>query len=402
MTIARKLTRIAENSPKVYDKGYEDGQAVGYNEGYENGYADGLEEDGYTKGYEQGKKAEYDAFWDAYQENGARTQYNGAFYGEGWHDDNFKPKYDIAPVRYGCSSTFFQCRVTDLVAALDRQGVKLDFSQVHSLSSAFQASSITKIPPLDLSSAITCGNAFYNCNNLKAITLDNIKEVCDFAKTFTNCTELTDVTLSGTVGQDIGFQHSTKLTADSIRSIITHLSDTAQGKTLTLSRTAVDNMDISDVHVSTTGPFATTNGTFLPTCELQMKAGERIRVTLDVAEGHHYTDFNSAAQPDWAVGFSFNGIEPYNRDETYTAETDGTVYINAYIQTRKACEFTFKMRAVFVDADGNEIDGENIFSIADGDYSYEDWETGAITNYTVKSDWAALEASKPNWTITLV
>ena len=41
MSIAEKLTTVAENVPKVY---------------------------------EAGKKAEYDAFWDKYQNNGKRTQ----------------------------------------------------------------------------------------------------------------------------------------------------------------------------------------------------------------------------------------------------------------------------------------------------------------------------------------
>ena len=75
--------------------------------------------------------------------------------------------------------------------------------------------------------------------------------------------------------------------------------------------------------------------------------------------------------------------------------------IGAYIVTTKAVDFSFKMRAVFVDENGNEITGENVFSVADGEYLYDNWD-GETFNYTVKSGWAVLEASKPNWTISLV
>ena len=37
------------------------------------------------------------AFWDVYQQNGVRTSYDGAFGGEGWTTEIFKPKYNINP-----------------------------------------------------------------------------------------------------------------------------------------------------------------------------------------------------------------------------------------------------------------------------------------------------------------
>ena len=38
----------------------------------------------------------YDTFWDTYQQNGKRTNYQYAFSGKGWNDTTFKPKYDIS------------------------------------------------------------------------------------------------------------------------------------------------------------------------------------------------------------------------------------------------------------------------------------------------------------------
>ena len=386
LTIADKLAIITANEQKVYEAGLNKG-------GYAGGYADG---------YEQGKKAEYDAFWDAYQENGTKTNYSGAFYGQSWNDETFRPKYDIAPVRYGCSSVFFQSTITDLAAALDRQGVKLDFSKVQSLSSAFQASLITKIPPLDLSSAITCGNAFYNCSGLKSIALDNIKEACEFAKTFTNCRELIDVTLSGTVGQDIDFQYSTKLSADSIRSIITHLSDTAQGKTLTLSRTAVENAITSGglggdtVYMTTDGAFSE----YLYSNPIPLSKGQTIKITFDMEEGH---DFYSDGTTDWwfgSAGLTAAGGTPNHKSGwTWTAtQDDEQVVLMWYFDSNVAVSnIPIKIRAVLVDEDGNELTGENLNSFA-----ADTVPNNGITLTITDDSWETLQASKPNWTITLV
>jgi hypothetical protein len=323
-----------------------------------------------------------------------------------WGGETAHPKYKIVPTSANSlSQTFCESKLKKIEASYFDFSQKPNgtYNQAANYYTFNASKQLEEIEDIGMCDTFNYYATFGWCSKLHTIAVMRVAEGTTFVSVFNGCPKLKNIKIEGTIGQNgLDFSACKELSADSIRSIITHLSDTAQGKTLTLSKAAVEKMDISDVHVSTTGPFSTTGGTFLPACKVSMRAGERIKVTLDVAEGHHYNDFYSDAQPDWAVGFSFNGKEPYNREETYTAETDGTVYIGAYIQTRKACEFTFKIRAVFVDADGNEIDGENIFSIADGDYSYEDQETGAITNYTVKSDWAAIEASKPNWTINLV
>ena len=43
--------------------------------------------------YEKGVSDEYDRFWDAYQDNGNRTDYRMAFCSTSWTEENFKPKY---------------------------------------------------------------------------------------------------------------------------------------------------------------------------------------------------------------------------------------------------------------------------------------------------------------------
>ena len=49
----------------------------------------------YDAGYNSGKQAEYDAFWDAFQDNGKPTSYSRAFSANWRSLDLFKPKYDI-------------------------------------------------------------------------------------------------------------------------------------------------------------------------------------------------------------------------------------------------------------------------------------------------------------------
>ncbi|MBE7093008.1 MAG: hypothetical protein E7365_07530, partial [Clostridiales bacterium] len=57
--------------------------------------------DVYSAGKNAGGGSEFDLFWDEYQENGKRTNYDGAFFGVGWTEKTFKPKHDIVPVTIG-------------------------------------------------------------------------------------------------------------------------------------------------------------------------------------------------------------------------------------------------------------------------------------------------------------
>lgn len=76
MSIADKLTTVAENIPKVY---------------------------------EAGQQSEYDSFWDSLQDNGTRTAYWGGF--AGWRNTAFKPKYPLNNVTT-CNYMFYGAFVT--------------------------------------------------------------------------------------------------------------------------------------------------------------------------------------------------------------------------------------------------------------------------------------------------
>ena len=152
MSITDKLVVIAENEQKVYDAGYKKGKQEG-----------GDTEAAYNQGVEDGKKAEYDAFWDAYQENGGRTVYGYAFAGNGWKTEVFSPKYNISPSSAAYMFTgFYGNRIGDvnydietgvnLDNVLNNLNVSLDFSNCTDFTSAFFQAHIRTLGTIDMSS----------------------------------------------------------------------------------------------------------------------------------------------------------------------------------------------------------------------------------------------------------
>lgn len=124
MTIADKLTTIAENEQKIYDKGFADGQSQGGGDSY------------------------YDTFWDGFQDYGNRTLYGSAF--SNWNGiKEIKPKYPITPGQNGqdeaCTTMFYN---TKALTTIDKE--KFDFSQAGTLLQGFQNSKIIVLPDLKL------------------------------------------------------------------------------------------------------------------------------------------------------------------------------------------------------------------------------------------------------------
>jgi hypothetical protein len=234
MTIAEKLQAIANNEQAVYNAGYEKGKAEG-----------GNTETAYNEGFEAGKQAEYDRFWDNYQQNGTRLHYDNAFAGRGWNDELFKPKYDITPTV--ATNLFSNNNIVDVTSALQRAGVKINWDRLHSFSYIIQGNNtMERFPVIDLSkNAVTSLNYFISGNEkLKVVEAVILKD--DGSQTFTNYSfgtnpSLEEIRFGGVIGQN-GFnvQWSTKLSKESIKSIISALSTATSGLSITLSKTAVN------------------------------------------------------------------------------------------------------------------------------------------------------------------
>lgn len=197
---------------------FSDGVNISGDGGYEEGLAEGIE---------QGKQAEYDRFWDAFQQNGERQEYRYAFSGHGWNDETFKPKYDIAQPYVG-TNMFTHSRITDLKACLESNGVTLDVSNLKTISQLFGfCVNLITLPKIDISSATSNSGTFADCYALK--TIDELVVSADtghHSTNFRNCESLENMIVTGTIGQN-GFnvQWSPNLTHDSLMSIINCLAD---------------------------------------------------------------------------------------------------------------------------------------------------------------------------------
>lgn len=207
----------------------------------------------YNKSY--GMQAEYDRFWDAYQQNGNRTNYEGAFYGTGWTQTIFKPKYDIT-VTGSAYNIFRACKLSvDLVQLLDGLGVTFDLSKSNNLQYAFYGSAFTHIGVVDTTTSPTLNNTFNSAGSL--VTIDKLILKSEGDQTFTNafngCRSLENITIEGTIGDGINFSYS-PLSHDSLISIITHLADTTGASTkpvLTIGTTNYEKLTAEEIKIAT-------------------------------------------------------------------------------------------------------------------------------------------------------
>ena len=215
MSIADKLTTIAENMQNVYDAGYEKGKAEG---------GDNWE----------------DTFWNVYQENGNRTDYAGAFSGIGWDNETFKPQYDIKPVG-ACNYSFGYSGLSgDLVEILKNLNVTLDLSKITSFHSGFSnAKNITRVGVVDIRNCgAACSSVFTYMSAL--VTIDELIISNTTPNTlFSSNPALENIKITGNIcTTGWNFRTSTKLSKASITNIINALSTTTSGLSVTISKTA--------------------------------------------------------------------------------------------------------------------------------------------------------------------
>lgn len=200
MSIADKLTTIAENEQKIYDKGRTD---------------------------------EWSDFWDVFQRNGTRTNYDWAFVGSqagalsGWGDETFKPKYDMYPT--SLVRTFRYGEFVNFKEAFSERGLVFSTSNCTDFSLAFsQCFYLKSLPIIDMrkaKSASACGDAFAQCQKLE--TIDKLIFESTGTKiptTFTACYDLKNLVIEGAIGVSINFQYS-PLSVDSMKSVINALID---------------------------------------------------------------------------------------------------------------------------------------------------------------------------------
>ena len=151
MSIAEKLTTIAENEQRVY---------------------------------EAGKTAEWSEFWEDFQKSGEETNYNYAISGERWTDKTYNPKYPISAKQM--TSCFMNSKITDTKVPISFSlGSNNIFSGCKSL---ITIRSLT--PKVEDFNWV---NAFNNCTALENVTFDGIIDGTNIS--FGSCTKLTHESL---------------------------------------------------------------------------------------------------------------------------------------------------------------------------------------------------------------
>ncbi len=171
-----------------------------------------------AEGIEQGKQSEWNALWDGIQNFGDRTEYQKAFSGLGWTDENFNPKYplklDQAP------NMFWGCGITDFT----REGIVFDFSKAVNLNGFIQYSKgVEKLPVMDLSVVKSIYNLF---NGFVGTDLEVIvSETTPWYYSFNSCTNLTNLTFYGTFAATLDLTPCPNLTHASVQSVINAMKD---------------------------------------------------------------------------------------------------------------------------------------------------------------------------------
>lgn len=204
--------------------------------------------------YEKGRQAQKDEFWEqllAPMNRGVDCP--NFFCGTGWNAHTFYPTKDIKP-RGSIANMFnyFSQYVTpymDMAERLKECGVTLDTSNATNFAMAFAGCCVTRLPKVAIIKGTSLDRMFQNNSSLVIVDelqlrgqreFDEGKTPNTFSNTFQNCTALKNIKITGIIGNNISFADSSKLTPESVDSIITALQQLESGaKTLTLHKDLV-------------------------------------------------------------------------------------------------------------------------------------------------------------------
>lgn len=366
MNISEKLTQVAENELKVYVAGYEKGKAEG---------GDGALE-----------------VWEAILAGGQRTYFDGAFAHTRFSKDTMRLLYDIKPTTANNMFLNSAKKQTDMFSMTEvekRDGKVFDFSNCTSFSGAFNSGCFDELNVIDLSKATSTYQTFYNGSSQARIKRINrlifSEDTVISWGMFGYCTELEHVGFEGVISKSgLDMQWSTKLSKDSITSLVSALSPTTSDLTVTLSKEAVESAFPSEPIAIPFGFASTQDG---------------VNVT--------FTD-----NGDGTV--TLNGTVEYDTYFSYGEQSAVFSAGNYHISLTDAGGITTNVN--LYDVDGNIITnigwGEVERDITiDRDFvikaqlyvSTYEFDGTVITYPTVRlNEWESLKATKPNWTISLV
>jgi hypothetical protein len=178
------------------------------------------------------QSAAYDIFWDSYQNNGGRKDYQYAFAGEGWNDTNVQLKYPLTDITISNSYMMFaRTKIVDVAALFPK--LVCAYSQ-YTFYNSLYTKHIGEMTIKDDAYGV-----FSNCQALEKIDKLVITNKAKFTSAFNNCYALKDIVMDGSIENSVNFQWS-PLSVDSMKSIISRLQNfsgttDANKKTITFS-----------------------------------------------------------------------------------------------------------------------------------------------------------------------
>lgn len=211
--------------------------------------------DGVDAVHAAGEASMLDQMWDLIQAKGKRSARCTSLFAYGaWDDDTFKPKYAIKPtyaeymfayIGYSVPSS----KMLDLKGCFERAGVVLDTSGCTNMDMfAYNSPNITRFPAISFESCTLLNATFVSCSRLTSIDKiilrpDGKNTIIkdSYSRPFRGCTALTHMIVEGVIGCEYFDVSAAKsLDKESITSIISALSTTTSGLTVTLSEAAVN------------------------------------------------------------------------------------------------------------------------------------------------------------------
>lgn len=179
--------------------------------------------------YEAGKKAEYNEFWDRFQNYGKREYYKHAFFQ--WRHEYIRPKYKVCPdnrvYNYIVDSMFESCEKLKVI-----EKEYFDFSNytpINNTASGCWLLTYSNCKSLEIfydvgMKAGGYSNTWRYNQKLRKIEVMRCCQAGGYASPFHGCTELTEIRTEGEIGKSFPIPQS-PLSKESLKSIITCLHD---------------------------------------------------------------------------------------------------------------------------------------------------------------------------------
>ena len=220
------------------DEVYSIGRLQGYNEGYDIGYDTGHstgEKRGYNEGREAGQEEGQNDIIIRFTNNYTRGNYESAF-----QYTDFSHFVFDKPINVSNTTYMFHYYAGEYIPI----GLDATNASVSTISAQFMCRYARKLKvfsDIKLPIQTRYAGTWQFCDELETIELVRCDENTDFSAFVHDAKKLKNISFEGIIGQDIQFETNSVLSKASIINVFEHLSNSASGKTVTFTSSAVTN-----------------------------------------------------------------------------------------------------------------------------------------------------------------